>query len=82
MNGSEIANNYAAVSFVIAAIGIGSWLAGWRDTTRLLPWNRARLEKNPIFRKWTLALQRISVWLIVIGASNLVLALIVVGLVS
>lgn len=75
-------SDYGAVSFVVMAIGVGTWLSTWQATTRLLPRNRRRSAAYPGFYRSVLLAKRIGFWVFVLGLSNLVLAVILIQMTS
>lgn len=65
---------YTALSALLVVVGISTVFVTWRDSTRLLPWNRPYNERYPGFLRWTFGLQRVGLWLIIVGLTNVALA--------
>jgi hypothetical protein len=77
MKASQMATGYATASFLVTAFGVGFWLASWRDSTTLLPWNRFR-RSFPAFVRRTLITRRLSFWVVIVGLANFLLAVIII----
>lgn len=75
-------NDYATVSFLVAAGGLAAWFTAWQGTTRLLPWNRRRSAAYAGLDRTTLVVGRIGFWVFLVGLANLVLAVILIQVTS